>query len=132
VIGELSLGVEHIEIRRARGVIGTRHVLGLIEQKWELPAFLPGQSSHVLGAVLGVGHDAVGIDGCHRETEIERLVRHLDELAANMHDKGAVIADEHHQHPLRTLEPPGAHRLIRHRVGQDKSRQRCTEGQKSG
>src|SRR5688500_4977085 len=67
-IHQLSVAIEEIQVRRARGAKGLGNILRLVEQIWERVSRGRGLLPHSVRTVFGKRVDVIGIDGDKRET----------------------------------------------------------------
>ncbi len=96
-VEELAIPVEQEQVGRAGRFVRLGDFLGLVKEERKLPALLNGEPLHVLGPVLRVALDAVGVDGHDRQPLGHVIGSHTPELVSDVDDERAVVADEHHE-----------------------------------
>ena len=127
-IGQAPIAVEQEEVGSAGGAVGSGHPLSRVEQEWKLPAFGKCQFAHVLGAVLRMAVEAVGVDGNYRDATFV-VAREPSQLFSHMYDEGTVVADEHDEQCGGSVEVADGHFAAGHSVTQPEVRCAGAEAQ---
>src|SRR5439155_276551 len=104
VVGEPSLAVEHVDVRRAHRPEGARHVLRLVDQVREAVGLLAPAPEELGRPVVGIVGRVVGTDADELHAARRILaVEGDDTILYRLHVR-TVVADEHHDQHRRGAE----------------------------
>ena len=96
-IDEQSISIIEEEVGRTGGAEGFGHLLCFIKEVREGQLMPSAEGHHLLGTVIRVRCNVVAVDRHQTDVRVSPVMAQPRQTIAQMHDEGAVVADEHDQ-----------------------------------